>query len=45
MGGIGGSVGYANVEAGFGFAYVTRTLADHARADLVAAALEDVLGL
>jgi CubicO group peptidase (beta-lactamase class C family) len=45
MGGIGGSVGYANVEAGFGFAYVTRTLADHARADLVATALEDVLGL
>jgi CubicO group peptidase (beta-lactamase class C family) len=43
LGGIGGSVGYAHLDAGFGFGYVTRTLAGHDRADRVADAVEAAL--
>jgi CubicO group peptidase (beta-lactamase class C family) len=44
MGGIGGSVAFANAERRLGFGYVTRRMADHARSEAVERALLDVLG-
>ena len=43
MGGIGGSVGFASLDKGYAFAYVTRSLGDHRRADKLINALETVL--
>jgi CubicO group peptidase (beta-lactamase class C family) len=43
MGGIGGSVGYADPAHGYAFAYVTRRLGDHRRADILVDALHDCL--
>jgi CubicO group peptidase (beta-lactamase class C family) len=40
MGGLGGSLGYGDLERRFGFAYVTALMAEHDRADLVAEAFE-----
>ena len=44
MGGIGGSVGFASLDKRYAFAYVTRSLGDHGRADVLVNALELVLG-
>jgi hypothetical protein len=44
MGGIGGCDAYADSRHGFGFAYLTRRLADHARSERILASLEPVLG-
>jgi CubicO group peptidase (beta-lactamase class C family) len=44
LGGIGGSVGFASLDKGYAFAYVTRALGDHTRADLLVAEVEEVLG-
>ena len=41
LGGIGGSVGWGDRTAGSGFAYVTRRMGDHDRADAVEQALVD----
>ena len=43
LGGIGGHVGYGNLDGGFGFGFVTRTLGGFERADLVAEAFEACL--
>ena len=44
MGGVGGSAGYAHLGRRLAFAYVTRQLAEHDRADAVAEAVEACLG-
>jgi CubicO group peptidase (beta-lactamase class C family) len=44
MGGIGGSVGYADPSRGYAFAYVTRHLADFERVDTLAEAVNQVIG-
>lgn len=43
MGGIGGCDAYVDTRHGFGYAYLTRRLADHSRSERVLAALESVL--
>ncbi|MFZ0323656.1 MAG: serine hydrolase domain-containing protein [Actinomycetes bacterium] len=43
MGGIGGSVGFASLDKGYAFAYVTRTLGDHARVDALVTEVEAAL--
>lgn len=43
MGGIGGSVGYADPARGYAFAYVTRRLADFERVDALATAVNQVI--
>ncbi len=43
MGGIGGSVGFAELRRGYSFGYVTRRLADHDRAVALSDAVEAVL--
>jgi hypothetical protein len=43
MGGIGGCDAYADTRHGFGYAYLTRRLADHARSERILASLESVL--
>lgn len=43
MGGLGGSAGFADVRRGYSFGYVTRRLADHARATELSEAVEAVL--
>ncbi len=40
MGGLGGAYGGGDLARRFGFAYVTATMADHDRLDLVADAFE-----
>jgi CubicO group peptidase (beta-lactamase class C family) len=44
MGGIGGSVGYADPDRGYAFAYVTRHLAGFERVDALADAVNRMLG-
>ncbi len=44
LGGIGGSVGFASLDKGYAFAYVTRALGDHTRADALVAEVEKALG-
>jgi CubicO group peptidase (beta-lactamase class C family) len=43
MGGIGGSVGFADPVRGYAFAYVTRRLSDHHRVDILVDALHGCL--
>lgn len=43
MGGIGGSVAYADPSRGYALAYVTRKLGDFARVDAIIAALHEDL--
>jgi CubicO group peptidase (beta-lactamase class C family) len=43
MGGLGGATGFADQTRGYGFGFVTRLMADHARADLLEAALNSCL--
>jgi CubicO group peptidase (beta-lactamase class C family) len=43
MGGIGGCDAYADTRHGFGYAYLTRRLADHSRSEQVLTALDSVL--
>lgn len=43
MAGIGGCDAYADTRHGFGYAYLTRRLADHSRSERVLAALEEAL--
>jgi CubicO group peptidase (beta-lactamase class C family) len=44
LGGLGGCDAYVDTRHGFGYAYLTRRLADHRRSEQVLAALEQVLG-
>jgi CubicO group peptidase (beta-lactamase class C family) len=43
MGGLGGSLGWADPELGLADAYVTRSMRDHARAEAMDAAVRAVL--
>jgi CubicO group peptidase (beta-lactamase class C family) len=45
MGGLGGNVGWASSAGGYAYAFVTGTVGDHARSDLVENALRSCLGL
>ena len=45
MGGSGGSLGWASTDGGYAYGFVTGTMGDHERAEIVENALREVLGL